>query len=91
MIDGAIVIDPGRGFQLLPRMDDGMRATSVRESVRYLADNDRLEASVEGAGHGSALDSVRGSCWRRRPCRTLRNTPVAGAPQLARRLGVQPA
>jgi hypothetical protein len=28
-------------------MDDGMRATSVRQSVRYLADNDRLEASVE--------------------------------------------
>jgi hypothetical protein len=47
MIDGTIVFDPGKGFQLLPRMDDGMWATSVRESVRYLADNDRLEASVE--------------------------------------------
>jgi hypothetical protein len=48
MIDGAIVIDPGRGFQLLPRMDEGISASRVRESVRYLADNDRLEASVEG-------------------------------------------
>lgn len=37
------MIDRGKGFRLLPRMDDCMRASRVRDSARYLADNDWLE------------------------------------------------
>jgi hypothetical protein len=48
MIDGTIVIDPGKGFQLVPRMDDGMSATRVRDSARYLADRAVLRDVLDG-------------------------------------------
>jgi hypothetical protein len=38
--------DPGKGFHC-PRMDDGMSASRVRDSARYLADNDWLRITVE--------------------------------------------